>query len=433
MIDRDASSAPPPRLRHGRGLVFTVARGTEAVLAGELRRLGFEDVKPGHGRVLVADEGLAAAMRGCLYVRTALRVLMPLASFPAADADAVYEGAREIRWEDWLTTTSTFAVAGTTSAAPPMAYAPVLGLRVKDAIADRLRDRLGSRPDVDRDDPDVRVYLHVESAARSRGGIPGVTVGLDVSGDRMHARGYRTARGAAPLRETLAAAILLGAGWHGQVPLLDPMCGSGTIPIEAALIACGVAPGRVGGRTGFCFERWPVFGDEERRRWHDACAEADAAVVARPPVPIAGSDVDEEVLGAAVANARMAHSIVARAITWKQVDAREISPPWRTGAVVSNPPYGERLGGPGLEAFYRSLGRRLARFHGWSIHLVMPPECRPWLGLEPAWVHPLRNGPLEVGLHRFEPTGGARATPARLPGGSPPRSRSSSRVPPRPA
>lgn len=402
--DPDTSGEPSrPRIFRGRGLVVTAARGTETIVADELGRLGFTGVKPGHGRVLVADEGLPAAMRACLHLRAALRVLMPLASYPASDGAAVHAGAREVPWERWLTTGSTFAVSGTSRAAPPLAHAAALSLLVKDAIADRLRERLGARPDVDRENPAVRVYVHVESAARSRGGVPGVTVGLDVSGDRLHARGYRVAQGAAPLRETLAAALLLGAGWSGQTPLLDPTCGSGTIAIEAAMLAANVAPGLVGRSAGFSFERWPTFGEAERAEWRRLREEAEAAIRPACPVAILGKDMDAKVLAAAERNAAAAHPLVAGAITWQAGDARQLVSPWREGVVLANPPYGERLGAAGLEIFYRVFGRRLLALRRHPVFLLMPEECGRWLDLEPTWRHPLQNGPLEVFFHRYDP------------------------------
>jgi len=384
----------------------TAARGTEEIVAAELGRLGFTGVKRSHGGVAFAASDLAAAMRACLHLRTALRVLWPLASFPAADADAVYEGACAVPWEDWLSARSTFMVSATTRAAPPLAHAPILAMRIKDAVADRLRDRLGARPDVDKEDPDVRLYAHVEAAARSRGGIPAVTVGLDVSGDSLHARGYRVAQTRAPLRESMAAALVHMTGWDAASgrPFVDPMCGSGTIAIEAALAACHVAPGRAARTQRFGFERWPSFGDAERAAWRRLCEEADAAVLPRSPAPIVASDFDADALAAAQKNASAAAAPVLRSIEFRRADARELAPFDPPAAIVCNPPYGERIGGgSGLEGLWRAVGQRWKLLHGHTTFLLVPEgPAGTWLGMRPTWSKQLMNGPLKVAFNRYE-------------------------------
>jgi putative N6-adenine-specific DNA methylase len=398
----------------------TAARGTEEVVAAELLRLGFAGVKKGHGGVAFAAADLAAGMRACLHLRAALRVLWPLATFPAVDADAVYEGAMGVPWEDWLTPRSTFLVAATTRAAPPLAHAPILGMRIKDAIADRLRDKRGSRPDVDKDDPDVRVYAHVEAAARSKGGIPAVTVGLDVSGDSLHARGYRVAPTKAPLRESMAAALVALSGWDAASgrPFVDPMCGSGTIAIEAALAACRVAPGRAARQQRFGFERWPSFGDAERAAWRDLCEQADAAVLERAPVPIVAADFDADALAAAQKNAAAAAAPVLRSIEFRRADARELAASEPPAVIVANPPYGERIGGgSGLEGFWRAIGQKWKLLHGHTAFLLVPDgPAASWLGMRPSWSKPLMNGPLEVAFNRYEL---GRTPAANLPPGKP--------------
>jgi 23S rRNA G2445 N2-methylase RlmL len=385
----------------------TAARGTEDVVADELGRLGFAGIKKGHGGVSFAAADLQAGMRACLHLRSALRVLWPLASFPAADADQLYQAAAQLPWEDHLTSTSTFAVAATTRAAPPLAHAPILSLRLKDAIADRLRDKRGARPNVDKDDPDVRVYAHVESAARSKGGVPAVTVGLDVSGDSLHARGYRVAQTRAPLRESMAAALVQMSGWDGSGgrPFVDPMCGSGTLAIEAAMIACKVAPGRSSRGQRFGFERWPGFGDAERAAWKRLCEEADAAVLPRAPVPIVASDYDAEVVAIAQRNLAAAAPAVRASIELRQADARELAahdPPW---VIVANPPYGERIGGgaSGVEGLWRALGQRWKQLHGHTAFLLVPDgPAGTWIGMRPSWSKKLMNGPLPVAFNRYE-------------------------------
>lgn len=397
-------------------LYATCALGTEDLVAREIRALGFRARRERGGvRFDVPPGGeLEAGMRACLHLRAAMRVLWPLATYPAGDAAALYEGAAAVSWEDWLTPRHTFSVLSTTRAAPPLAHAPFIGQKVKDAIADRLRARCGARPDVSRDSPDVRVYVHVAPFDGRRASAGNVTIGLDLSGESLHRRGYRLARSAAPLRETLAAAVLLATGWDGTCPLVDPMCGSGTIPIEAALYACGVAPGRAvpGGRR-FGFETWPRFGDAERAVFRRLCEEADASVRPRAPAPIVGADRDSEAIAAARANAARAVPSVAASVEWRVADVRSLSPldlpqsPGATGpagVIVSNPPYGERLGGgPGLEVFFRQLGQRLRAFSGYTAFLLVGgKDMARALAMRPTWERRFWNGPLPVTLCRYE-------------------------------
>ncbi|MBI4511168.1 MAG: RNA methyltransferase [Deltaproteobacteria bacterium] len=394
-------------------LFATAALGTEDLVAGELARLGLAGVRRGQGGVhFDAPEGqeLACGMRACLSLRAALRVLWPLASFGVRDADALYEGARAISWERFLTQRSTFAVAATTRAAPPLSHAGFLVQRVKDGIVDRLRERLGGRPDVSRDDPDVRVYVHVAPTQKRghSGGSHGdsqATIGLDLAGESLHARGYRVAQVPAPLRETMAAAMLLAAGWDGTRPLADPLCGSATIAIEAALIACRIAPGRaVRGRV-FGFERWPCLGDPERTAWRRIVEEADDQALPRSPVPIVASDRDSDAVTAGRANASACAAPVRASIDFRVADVRELAPMSPRGVVVSNPPYGERIGGAGkaLEVFWRTMGAHFRGLPGHAIFLLCgSPQMARSLGMRPTWQRRMMNGPIPITLCRFE-------------------------------
>jgi putative N6-adenine-specific DNA methylase len=373
----------------------TAALGTEDLVARELDGLGLAEVRRRRGGVAFTGS-LVEGMRVCLEVRAALRVLLELGSFAAADAAELHAGAHQVPWESWLTRTSTFAVSATTRAPPPFAHAPFLAQRVKDAIVDRLRARLGGRPDVARHDPDVHVYVHV---APGRGSSVEVAVGLDLAGDSLHARGYRVASTPAPLRETLAAAVLLATGWRGDRPLIDPLCGSGTIAIEAALLACRLAPGRL---RRFGFQRWPGFGAEERRWYRGLVEETKAKALARAPVPIVGSDRDPDAIAAARRNAAAAGEAVASSITWRVADARELDRTEPPAVIVSNPPYGERLPKQGVEAFWRQLGGRLRTLDGHTAFLLASSPLLARLGMRPTWTRRLMNGPLAVSLCRYE-------------------------------
>jgi putative N6-adenine-specific DNA methylase len=285
-----------------------------------------------------------------------------------------------------------------------MAHGPHLALRLKDAIVDRLRDLHGARPDVSRDDPDVRLYLHVETPARSRGGVPGVTVGLDVSGDSLHARGYRVAEGTAPLRESLAATIILLTEWTGERPFVDPMCGSGTLAIEAAMIAARLAPGRVGRQDRFGFLRWPRFEEGDAKRWRELCEQADARALPRAPRTMLAADRDGAMVEAARRNAAAASPAVAASLSFREADARELGPTDPPAVIVTNPPYGERIGGGGgLEPFWRAFGQRLRTLRGHTAFVLVPDgPAEHWLAMRPAWTWKLMNGPLPVTLCRYD-------------------------------
>ncbi len=385
-------------------LYATAARGTADLVAGELNALGLGPARwDAGGCAFPVADPLVDGMRACLHLRAALRVLWPLASFRAADADALYEGARAAPWEETLAPETTFAVHATSSAPPPLAHAPFLAQRVKDAIVDRLRERAGGRPSVDRADPDVLCYVHVG------GGDGKATVGLDLSGRSLHERGYRTAAGPAPLRETLAAAIVLASGWKAERPLLDPMCGAGTVVLEAALLALGIAPGLLG--PGFGFQRWPRFAGV-RRAWDGLREDARARVRADAAVPIVGRDRDPEVLAAARANLLRLPAAFARAVSFAEADVRDLGPTVPPSTIISNPPYGERVGGEGATVFLRTLGQRLRALDGHTAFLLLPAAAHAALAMRATWQRKLMNGPIPVILARYE-LGRARA---RLPG-----------------
>jgi putative N6-adenine-specific DNA methylase len=213
-------------------LFATAARGTEDLLAEELRELGASRVRQDRGGVRF-DANLHEALRICLWTRIAMRVLYPLGEFEARGADGLYDAVRSVRWEDHLTATSTFAVDATLKDTEHT-HSGFVALKVKDAIVDRLRDRLGVRPDVDPKRPDVSVVAHLAKEKLS--------LSLDLCGMPLHKRGYRVKQTIAPLKETLAAAILRAVGYTGDETLLDPMCGSGTFLIEAGLIAINRPP-----------------------------------------------------------------------------------------------------------------------------------------------------------------------------------------------
>jgi putative N6-adenine-specific DNA methylase len=370
-------------------LVATCARGTEGALRRELAALRFR--RPKGARGAVEFEGTVEdGMRACLWSRTAMRVLLPLARFPAPDAGALYDGARGVDWTEWLTERTTLAVEASGST-PTLTHTGFSALKVKDAVVDALREKLGARPDVDARNPDVRIVLHLAQGEAE--------LSLDLGGGPLYRRGWRAATTEAPLKETLAAAVLLLGGVARDLPFLDPMCGSGTLAIEQALSARGVAPGL--GRA-FGFQRWPRYRGALQSTWDRLREEARASALPRAPAPIRALDASAEAVEATRRNAAAAG--VGADVAVEAGDARESEPFAASGTVCSNPPYGERLGSRPLQlaGFYRGLGAALRRFHGWrTVLLSGNPLLERELGLRPESTHRLWNGPLEVRLLRY--------------------------------
>jgi len=372
----------------------TCPLGVEPLLAAELEGLGCAQVRP--TRAGVGFEGsLETAYRACLWSRLASRVLLPLASFPAPTPRDLYDGARALAWGEHVAPDGTLCVDLSTSRSA-ITHSRYGALKVKDAIVDRLRDETGVRPSVDTARPDLRVnvYLHRDRA----------TVAVDLSGDALHRRGWRGGGRAAPLKENLAAAVLLHARWPalaaGGAPLVDPMCGAGTLLVEGALIAADAAPGL--GRTAWGFSRWR---GHDAARWGALVAEArerrEAGLDRLPRV--AGADRDPKAVAAARDNLRRA-GLEGRVAVERRALAERVPEPGPPGLVVVNPSYGERLGAEGgLEALYAELGATLKGcFPGWrAAVLTGAPDLAHHLGLRADRRQTLYNGALECRLLHF--------------------------------
>jgi putative N6-adenine-specific DNA methylase len=374
----------------------TTARGTEGLLADELEEIGVGRIRRDRGGVRFSA-GLAEALRVCLWTRIAMRVLFPLGRFEAGEAAEIYEAASQVAWEEHLTTESTFAVEATLRDSTHR-HSGYVALKIKDAIADRLRAKLGARPDVDARTPALRVVAHLAGRALS--------LSLDLCGAPLHQRGYRIRQTAAPLKETLAAAILRAVGYQGEEPLLDPLCGSGTFLIEAAMIARRRAPNA---RRTLAVERWPFVAQEAAAILGDL--RSDAARRERtPPHPILGFDRDPRAIESARANSRAAK--VAQDVRLARGDATALPdlelPP---GLLVSNPPYGERLRGgqQAMKNFYYALGRSFARLEGWRLALLAGnPAFESAFHHRPSRRLALWNGPIECALLQYEARGARR-------------------------
>ena len=374
--------------------IATAPEGVDPLLAAELVELGATTIKSVRGGIRFQGS-LELAYRACLWSRTASRVLLLLAEFPVAEVEALYAGIHALPWEDHLAPDGTLAVefTGTGSGIDHSHYG---AQRVKDAVVDRFRAQCGQRPGVDRQQPDLRIHVLLRDRQ--------ATVSLDLSGDSLHRRGYREATVIAPLKETLAAALLLKSGWPNIAaaggPLLDPLCGSGTLAIEAAWMAGDQAPGLL--REHWGFSGWlghiPVL-------WNRLLVEAqERRTLGKPRIPlILASDHDPKAVRAALANAQRAG--VADQIRVERREFSALQPPrGLPGLLIANPPYGERLGATeDLAEFYTEFGEVLkTRLNGWRAALFTSnPELGKRMGLRAEKVHVFHNGPLDCRLLRF--------------------------------
>jgi 23S rRNA G2445 N2-methylase RlmL len=358
----------------------TAAKGTEPALRDELRELRLRGVRADRGGVHF-EGGMGDAARACLWSRVAVRVLLEVAGFDAPDGAALYEGVRAVDFGRWMTPKTTLAVRATCRSSQ-LTHSQFVAQKTKDAIVDGLRDHFGARPDVAPDDPDVGVAVHL---ARDH-----ATVYLDVGGGSLHERGWRARSGDAPLRETLAAAMLRLSGWDRASPLADPMCGAGTIAIEAAAWARRMAPGLA--RARFGFERWASHDDAERAGMLDLRGVAKTEALADGPA-VHASDVDPRQIERARGNAREAGV----ELVLERRDVRDLEPLDPPGFVVTNPPYGERIARE--PALYADLARTFRRLHGHTVAILAgTTEIARALRREPDrwWI--LYNGPIECRL-----------------------------------
>ena len=409
---------------NGRVLLFLpCAAGVEALLADECTALGCTGVQAQRGGVQVPGDALLA-MRLNLHSRLAQRVLWPLAAAGYRDENDLYELARQVRWPDWITPAQTFAIA-TTAQRSPLKSLNFATLRVKDAVCDVLRDASGERPSIDTQRPDLPLQLHL--------GATHASIYVDSSGEPLFKRGWRDERkggvkGEAPLKETLAAALLAAAGWQGRAEdgaLFDPCCGAGTIAIEAAQIACAIAPGSA---RRFAFERLLPFRDRSAdwARMKQAARDAQHAAA----VPVFAGDVSFRMTDFASRNAERAG--VTQAIEFKTADALQRLAPAERGVMMLNPPYGERIdpkgsrgatdltrhargqregfeGGASAAEFFSQLAAHWKRHYaGWTAWVLSPDARLPQtLRLKESRRVPMWNGPIECRLFRFELVAGS--------------------------
>lgn len=373
-------------------IVAKTFKGLEEVLAQELIELGANEVQLERRAVSFrGDKALLYRANFCL--RTALRVLVPIATFKAKDTDALYEQLKKLSWSDYMTADSTFAIDATVYS-ESFRNSRFVTYRVKDAIADYWIERAHKRPNVDVENPDLRLNVHIAKEQ--------VTVSLDSSGDSLHKRGYRVATTEAPISEVLAAGMLLLAGWKGQSDFYDPMCGSGTLLIEAALIARNIAPGVF--RKEFGFERWPDF---DADLWNDIYNDDSAE--REFDHKIYGSDASFYAIQQATKNVKAAG--VQKDIELKQIRMEEIK--WENekmtkcgnALVMLNPPYGERLASnKDMEDLYGKIGTALKhQFTGATAWIISSnAAAMKCIGLKPTQKLHLLNGELDCQFNQYE-------------------------------
>lgn len=366
----------------------TVARGLEMLAAQELEQLGADAVEPGFcGVAFTGDRALLYRVN--LWARLPFRILMKLHEFPCQDAGDLYQGIQIIDWSQYLTPDLTLAVKAT-GKTEQLNHTHFTALQVKRAIVDQQQERLGDRSNVELQLPDVQIGVHLERDV--------CTVSLDSSGQSLHRRGYRPAVGAAPLKESLAAALIQLSGWQPEQMFYDPLCGSGTLPLEASLKALNIAPGLF--REQFGFETWL---DADRPLLEKLIQSAEASQHKSIPAPIWGSDRDTDVIEQAIANAT--NCGVLNHVYFAAIDLADVAAPTDSGVVFCNPPYGERLGrDDDLGAFYKQLGDVLKqRFKGWTAFVLSGnKELSQAIGLKSSQRFAVYNGTLPCQLMKYE-------------------------------
>ena len=361
--------------------------GLEDVLAAELESLGAQNIKiVNRGVSFYGDKKLLYQANYCC--RSTLRILMPIAVFNARNEQELYDEIYKIDWSEFLEVNGTFSVAGVTSYSN-ITHSKYLALKTKDAIADQFREKFDKRPNVKLDNPDLAINVRIFRDE--------CTVSIDSSGDSLHKRGYRVATGPAPISEVLAAGMVLLSGWDGSTPFIDPMCGSGTIPIEAALIACKIPPGSF--REEYSFKHWNNF---DEALWQEVKSEADGQINMNIQGSVTGTDRSGRVLQTAKENIKSAG--VEQVVNLGVDFMNEVKPPEGDGVMITNPPYGERIKASDIESLYAEIGDALKKnFSGYSAWIISShQEAMKHVGLRASQNLTVFNGPLECRLSNYE-------------------------------
>lgn len=365
-------------------LIAKTFMGLEPVLAQELTELGANNVQI--GRRVVSFTGDQEMMyRANFQLHTAIRILKPIKHFTARSADDVYEATKTVDWSQYILPGKTFSVDSVVYS-EEFRNSRFVTYKVKDAIVDQFRERSGNRPNISVSNPDVRLHIHISD--------DDATLSLDSSGESLHRRGYRQESVEAPLNEVLAAGMILMTGWRGETDFIDPMCGSGTLLIEADLIARNMSPGIF--RKEFAFEKWPDFDKELFDRIYNDDSRERAFTY-----HIYGYDVDMKAVNTALLNVRAAG--LTKDISVAQQDFKDFKKPAQEAIMVMNPPYGERISTPNLLGTYKMIGERLKREFAGNTAWILSyrEECFEQIGLKPSLKIPLYNGSLECEFRKY--------------------------------
>lgn len=366
--------------------------GLEKVLAEELAALGAEEISPANRAVLFSGD-MPLLYKVNYMSRTALSILMPVKEFWIKSADDLYRKCMQIEWESYMDVSNTFSVAPVVQS-QLFNHTGYAGLKLKDAVADYFRNINGRRPSVDPANPDILINLHISNER--------VTVSLDSSSIPLFKRGYRQEQAAAPLNEVLAAGMLLISGWNASTDLVDPMCGSGTILIEAGLIASNTPAGKF--RKYFGFQKWKGYDPDIFRMIVDA---GEAGII-KSPVKISGFDISEHAVSQAVKNVNSAG--LKDSISLDVSDFKALKMSDNNGFLFINPPYGERLLPEDTDSLYGMIGTALKHnFHGYTAWIISSnKESLKHIGLKPKEKHILYNGALECSFNKYELYQGSR-------------------------
>ncbi|MDD4385942.1 MAG: THUMP domain-containing protein [Bacteroidales bacterium] len=374
-----------------RQFVAKTLHGLEGILAGELKGIGAENVEK--QRRMVNFTGTTEMLyRANFQIRTATRILLPIYTFKARNEEELYGIAKKFDWTSIMDLSHKFAVDATVNSSI-FTHSHFIALKLKDAIADHFRDRFGKRPFVDPKNPHIQIHIHISDQD--------CTILLDSSGESLHKRGYRLHQDVAPINEVLAAGLILLSGWDGTTPFIDPMCGSGTLLIEAALIAKGMAPGIF--RKHFAFENWLNFEKETFEKvFNDESYERDIDPI------ILGGDISGRAIEIAQSNLKDAG--IQKLIQVKKQSIFDFFPPEGPGTVITNPPYGERLKKDQITVFYKQLGDTFKqRYQGYNIWVLSGnSEALKNFGLHASNPTTLFNGPIECKYQSYSIYSGSK-------------------------
>ena len=365
-------------------LIAKTFMGLENVLAQELTQLGANNVRIGR-RMVSFTRDTEMIYRANFQLHTAIRILKPIAHFKAKSAEDMYDEVKKIDWSKYILDGKTFSVDSVVYS-DEFRNSRFVTYKVKDAIVDQFREKTGTRPNISVSNPDIRLNIHIAEDQ--------ATLSLDSSGESLHRRGYRQESVEAPLNEVLAAGMILMTGWKGDTDFIDPMCGSGTLPIEAALIARNISPGVF--RKEFAFEKWPDFDkDLFDEIYNDDSQEREFTH------HIYGYDIDMKCVNTANLNIRAAG--LSKDITIQQADFKNFEKPAEKSLLIMNPPYGERISTPNLMATYKMIGERLKHQFAGNEAWVLSyrEECFEQIGLKPSIKIPVYNGSLECEFRKY--------------------------------